>query len=113
MKEQFEVWLFNLNQARGTEPGKIKPAVVVQINLLNQLNHLSTLISPITTMLSDFENILLVRVDAVGTGLAGTSEVLVDQIRALNNRRFLEKLGKINPIKTLELKEKLGPVLDF
>jgi mRNA interferase MazF len=113
MKGQFEIWLVNLNPSRGTEPGKIRPAVVVQTNLLNQLDHPSTLICPITTKLSESENILRVRLDVVGTGLEMASEVLVDQIRAFDNRRFLEKLGKLSSEKALELKEKMGAVMDF
>jgi mRNA interferase MazF len=113
MKEQFDIWLVNLNPALGTEPGKTRPAVVIQTNLLNQLDHPSTLICPITSQLSSEENILRVRVSQTATGLEQESEILVDQVRALDNRRFLEKLGKLNPEKALELREKLGAVMDF
>lgn len=113
MKEQFEIWLVNLNPSRGTEPGKIRPSVVIQTNLLNQLDHPSTLICPITSQLSDEENILRVKVEGKGTGLEQESEILVDQFRALDNRRFIEKLGKINKEKALELQRKLKAVLDF
>lgn len=105
--------MVNLNPARSTEPGKIRPAVVIQTNLLNHLDHPSTLICPITTQLSAEENILRVRLNSEGTGLEKGSEILVDQIRALDNRRFLEKLGKLNTEKALELREKLGAVMDF
>ena len=105
--------MVNLNPARSTEPGKIRPAVVIQTNLLNHLDHPSTLICPITTQLSAEENILRVRLNSEGTGLEKGSEILVDQIRALDNRRFLEKLGKLNTEKALELREKLGTVMDF
>lgn len=113
MKEQFDVWLVNLNPARGTEPGKIRPAVVIQTNLLNQLEHPSTLICPITSQLSDSENILRVRIGTSGTGLEQNSEILVDQIRALDNRRFIEKLGKLSSEKSMELRGKLGAIMDF
>jgi mRNA interferase MazF len=113
MKGQYEVWLVNLNPARGTEPGKIRPAVVIQTNLLNQLDHPSTLICPITSQLSAEENILRVSLDSEGIGLEKGSEILVDQIRALDNRRFLEKLGKLSSEKALELREKLGALMDF
>ncbi len=105
--------MVNLNPARSTEPGKIRPAVVIQTNLLNHLDHPSTLICPITTQLSAEENILRVRLGSKGTGLEKGSEILVDQIRALDNRRFLEKLGKLSLEKSLELRGKLGAVMDF
>ena len=113
MKAQFEIWLVNLNPARGTEPGKIRPAVVIQSNLLNHLDHPSTLICPITSKLSIEENMLRVRIGIKGMGLEQDSEILVDQIQALHNRRFLEKLGKLNLEKTLELREKLKALMDF
>lgn len=105
--------MVNLNPARGTEPGKIRPAVVIQSNLLNQAGHPSALISPITSRLSESENILRVRLDDLGTGLESVSEVLVDQVKAQDNRWFLEKIGKLNNEKAMELKEKLGAVVDF
>ncbi|EAZ80816.1 type II toxin-antitoxin system PemK/MazF family toxin [Algoriphagus machipongonensis] len=113
MKEQFDIWLVNLNPARGTEPGKIRPSVIIQTNLLNQVGHPSTLICPITSQISEDENILRVKVDQKETGLDQDSEILVDQIRALDNRRFLEKLGKISKEKALELQEKLKALMDF
>ncbi|MBB6327373.1 mRNA interferase MazF [Algoriphagus iocasae] len=113
MKEQFDVWLVNLNPAKGTEPGKIRPCVIIQTNLLNQVGHPSTLICPITSQISEDENILRVRIDQKDTGLDQESEILVDQIRALDNRRFLEKLGKISKEKALELRTKLKAVMDF
>lgn len=113
MKEQFDIWLVNLNPSKGTEPGKIRPAIVIQTNLLNNLDHPSTLICPITSQLSEEENVLRVRVEGKETGLNQESEILVDQIRALDNRRFLEKLGKTSKEKALELQNKLRAVLDF
>ena len=47
------------------------------------------------------------------TGLDQDSEILIDQLRAVDNLRFLEKLGSIENEKVQELKEKLGLVLDF
>jgi mRNA interferase MazF len=37
----------------------------------------------------------------------------VDQILALDGRRFLEKLGKLSSEKALELRGKLGVVMDY
>ena len=113
MKHQFEIWLVKLNPSKGTEAGKIRPAVVIQTNLLNQADHPSTLICPITSQLSPKENILRVKVSPVKTGLTQKSEILVDQIRAIDNRRFLEKLGDLPPTKRLELLQKLEAILDL
>ena len=46
--KQFDIWLADLNPARGTEPGKTRPVVIIQTDLLND-THLSTLVCPVTT----------------------------------------------------------------
>jgi len=111
--KQYELWLANLNPTGGTEPGKIRPVVVVQTNLLNQTNHPSTLICSITSNISSEENILRVRLKKVESGLDQESEVLTDQIRALDNRRLIEKLGILSPNQIIELRDKLKAILDF
>jgi len=111
--KQYELWLANLNPTGGTEPGKIRPVVVVQTNLLNQTNHPSTLICSITSNVSSEENILRVRLKKVESGLDQESEVLTDQIRALDNRRLIEKLGILSPNQIIELRDKLKAILDF
>ncbi len=113
MKVQYEIWLVNLNPSKGTEPGKIRPAIIIQTNLLNQVMHPSTLICPITSQLSSEENILRVKIEGKKTGLSQNSEVLIDQIRAVDNRRFIDRIGKLDNGKIQELRKKLKAVLDF
>ena len=96
----------------GTEPGKIRRAVVVQTNLLNQLDHPFIVICPITTQVSIVENILRIRLDTGGTGLEQDSEVLVDQIRTLDKPSIFAKARKTQSKKTIEW-EKVRAVLDF
>jgi len=111
--KQYEIWLANLNPSKGTEPGKIRPMVVIQTNFLNQVNHPSTLVCPITSLLSSSENILRVLLSNEKSGLDKDSEILVDQIRALDNRRFLDKIGTIGPTEIIELKKKIMSILDY
>ena len=60
---QFEIWLANLNPQKGTEAGKMRPVLVIQTNLLNKINHPSTLVLPLTSNLLDSE-ILRTRIKA-------------------------------------------------
>lgn len=46
--KQYDIWLEDMNPARGTEPRKVRPVVVVQTDLLND-THLSTLVCTVTT----------------------------------------------------------------
>lgn len=108
--KQFDIWLANLNPAKGTEPGKTRPVVVIQTDLLNE-SHLSTLICPISTNIIPDAEIL--RVHLKKNQLDQLSDILVDQIRAIDNKRFITRLGKLSEKQQLQLKESLRIVLDL
>lgn len=84
-----EVWLANLNPTRGTEPGKCRPVLIVQNQALLDIHHPSTLIIPLTTKLIDEAEPLRIRIKAQA-GLNHDSDLLVDQIRAIDNKRLIE-----------------------
>ena len=107
---QFDIWLANLNPQKGTEAGKTRPVVIVQTDLLNEA-HLSTLICPITTNVK--KEIELLRVHLKKGQLDKLSDVLVDQIRAIDNVRLIKKIGQLNKEQKSKLKENLRVVLDI
>lgn len=100
------LYLADLSPRFGTEPGKVRPVVVIQSDLLNDTGHPSTWILPCTTRLVG-ENALRVYLPK---GIAGNSEdceVMIDQSRSIDNRRFHRKL-KVIPAEILrEIKAKL------
>lgn len=108
--KQFEIWLADLNPSRGTEHGKTRPVVVVQSDLLNEV-HLFTLICPITTNIKP--EIEILRVHLNKTQLDKLSDVLVDQIRAIDNQRLIKKLGKLNKDQQNKLKANIKIVMDL
>ncbi len=87
--KQGEIWLANLNPTRGTEPGKCRPVLVVQNQALLDIQHPSTLIAPLTTQLIDKAEPLRIRLKAQA-GLNHDSDVLIDQIRAIDNKRLID-----------------------
>jgi len=106
---QYDIWLADLNPSRGTEPGKTRPVVVIQTDLLNNM-HLSTLVCPISTkVLPDLD---ILRVHLKKNQLDKLSDVLVDQIRAIDNKRLLYKLGELTKEQREKLKVNLRIVLD-
>lgn len=107
---QYDIWLANLNPSKGTEPGKIRPVVIIQTDLLND-THLSTIVCPITTNVK--KEIELLRVHLKEGQLDNLSDVLVDQIRAIDNKRLLKKLGKLTKDQKIRLKANLRIVLDL
>jgi len=40
------IYLANFNPSKGTEPGKVRPCIVMQSNLLNEAGHPSTTVLP-------------------------------------------------------------------
>jgi len=107
---QFDIWLADLNPSRGTEPGKTRPVVVIQTDLLND-THPSTIICPITTNVQLDSEIL--RVHLKKNQLDKLSDVLVDQIRAIDNKRLINKLGELSKAQRDKLKENIRIVLDL
>jgi len=108
--KQFDIWLANLNPSVGTEPGKKRPVVIVQTDLLNE-THLSTLICPITKNVK--AEIELLRVHLKKGQLDKLSDVLVDQVRAIDNKRLVKKLGHLNKEQIQKLKMNLRIVMDL
>ena len=89
MPNRGEVWLANLNPKHGTEPGKTRPVLIVQAQALLDAHHPSTLIIPLTTKLVNDTEPLRLRVAAAGR-LRRDSDLLIDQLRAIDNRRLVQ-----------------------
>lgn len=87
-KHRGEIWLANLNPSRGTEAGKTRPVLIIQNQALLDINHPSTLILPLTTKLVANAEPLRIRIYAQNN-LEKDSDVLIDQIRAIDNRRLI------------------------
>ena len=100
------LYLADLNPRVGTEPGKVRPVLVVQTDLLNDAGHPSTWVLPCTTRLTG-ENLLRV---VLPRGIAGNREdceVMVDQSRAIDNRRLVRALKPLPRSILAEVVEKL------
>ena len=108
--KKWYVYIADLNPRRGTEPGKVRPVVVVQTDLLNGV-HPSTVVCPVTTNIQPKARILRVHLTAGEAGLKVRSDITVDQVRAIDNRRFIERLGKITRSSQARLAENLRILL--
>ena len=108
--EKFHVYLADLNPRMGTEPGKIRPVAVVQTDLLNT-THPSTLVCPLTTNVVLRANILRVHLPTGTAGLVHPSDIMVDQLRAIDNRRFRRHLGVLTDPQKHRLLENLQALI--
>jgi mRNA interferase MazF len=108
----FEIYLANINPKKGHEVGKTRPVVVIHSQLIEGL--LSTsIICPITTQIAA-ATLLRVHIpfqDASTTGLTEPSDIIVDQIRSIDNQRLINKLGELPPAQIEQLQKSLQTIL--
>ena len=86
--------------------------LVVHTDLLNETGHPSTWVLPCTTRVVG-ENLLRV---VLPRGIAGNPrhcEIMIDQSRAIDNRRFRKLLGRLPPLLLREVKTKLKSLAEL
>jgi mRNA interferase MazF len=86
--EHGAVWLADLNPRQGTEPGKTRPVLIIQNQALLDPGPPSTLIIPLTTRLIEDAALLRLRLNARDR-LERDSDLLIDQIRAIDHQRLV------------------------
>lgn len=113
MPSRGEIWLADLNPPHGTEPGKTRPVLVIQAQGLLDAGHPSTLVVPLATNLADDAEPLRVRVPAAGR-LRKASDLLIDQLRAIDNRRLVQgPLSRLTPEQMEIVEQALRELLDL
>jgi len=107
--EHGAVWLADLNPRRGTEPGKTRPVLIIQNQALLDAGHPSTLIIPLTTSLIEDAEPLRLRVIA-RESLDHDSDLLIDQLRAIDNQRLMK--GPLALLRTEEMERIYRAILE-
>lgn len=111
--KQFELWIADLNPQIGTEPGKTRPVLVIQTNLLNKISHPSTIVCPITTNIEKEADILRVHLRKGMANLSENCDIMIDQIRAIDNKRLTRKIGDLPADLIVLVKENISVILDL
>jgi len=110
--KRFEIWLANLNPRKGTEPGKVRPVLILQTDLLNK-THPSVIVCPITSKVRNNVTILRVKTNSEDDGLNAPSSIMIDQIRAIDCTRLIKKLGSLSEEIQQKVLENVKIVLDI
>ena len=113
MIKQFEIWIADLSPQIGTEPGKTRPVLIIQTNLLNKIPHPSTIICPITTNVEKDSDILRVHLKKGTSNLMQDCDIMMDQIRAIDNKRLIKKVGALSDELIDIVKENVSMILDL
>lgn len=111
--KQYEIWIANLNPNKGTESGKTIPVLIIQTDLLNAVPHSSTLICPLTTQIKKESKLLRIHLNRGVAGLNEDCDIMIDQIRAIDNKRLVEKIGTLPARFLAEIKQSISIVLDL
>jgi mRNA interferase MazF len=101
-----EVWLVSFDPTIGAEIKKTRPALVLQNDIANRA-------SPITivaAMTSQFEEPIYpteVLIKAPEAGLTVDSVALLNQIRSIDRRRLVRRLGPVRPATMINVERAL------
>lgn len=107
-----DIWLVNLNPIKkNNEIGKIRPAIIFQNNVLNQSEYPTTIILPMSTSLIDDAEPIRMRIKK-RDNLKEDSDVVITQIRAIDNARFIEKIATLKENELDRIKELLNEIID-
>lgn len=113
LTKQYEIWIADLNPQIGTEPGKTRPVLIVQTNLLNKIPHPSTIVCPLTTNVKKGSEILRINLKKGEANILQTCDIMFDQIRAIDNKRLIKRIGKLPDELIVRAKENLQIVMDL
>ena len=112
MVSKGEIWIANLNPIKkNNEVGKIRPVLIFQNDDLNKSDYSTTIIIPLTTYLINDVEPLRFRINKRDK-LLEDSDLIITQIRAIDNSRFVKKLAKLNNKEMSKIKDLFFEVID-
>lgn len=101
--KRFDIFVVSLDPTKGSEIKKTRPCVVISPDEMNA--HLRTvIIAPMTSTIKNYPT----RVDITFQNKQG--QIVLDQIRTVDRKRLLKKIGSISSqsrIETLEVLQEL------
>lgn len=112
--KQWSIYLVNLHPRAGTKPGKIRPCLCIRPEYFSDLP--STVILPFTSQLEDdVEDFypFKIRIPKGIGGLTSESDLLIDQILAWDNKKFISELGELPPAYVIDIQHALKEFLDL
>jgi mRNA interferase MazF len=91
---QGDIYLINLDPTLHTEADKTRPGLIISINAMNHHSP-RLIIAPITSTIGKIYPFEVFIARGIG-GLERDSKVMLDQIRSLDKRRLIKKIGAID-----------------
>ena len=111
--ERGEVWRVRLDPTEGDEIGKIRPAVVINLNSMGRLN--LRVVVPITDWKDRYENyqwMTMLEPD-IANGLSKRSGADSFQTRSVSISRFVTRLGKLSETDLQDIADATALMIGF
>ena len=101
--ERGDIFYADLHPVVGSEQDGIRPVLVIQNNIGNKYSP-TVIVIPITTKIkSNLPTHIPIKKEI--TGLSKNSIILVEQLRTIDKRRIIKKIGKVDKTILLKVKE--------
>jgi mRNA interferase MazF len=107
-----DIWLVNLDPTIGHEIKKSRPGVIIQNDLGNKYSPI-IIIAPITSQHVTTVYPIEVLLTKKNSRLKKESKVLLNQIRAIDKRRLIKRIGNVNEEVLENVNEALKISLDL
>ena len=107
------LYIVDFNPRIKTKPGKLRPALVLQSDLVNEAGYPSTIVIPTTTRLIEDAGILRLRLNKSQGGIARDSDLLLGQMIAVANESFRQEIGVLPDSLMEELETRIRIILSL
>lgn len=107
------LYIIDFNPRIKTKPGKLRPALVFQSDLINEAEYPSTIVIPTTTRLVENPGILRFRLKKGQGGVSRDSDLLLGQLIAVANESFRQEIGSLPNSLIEELENRIRIILNL
>ena len=91
-----DIWLVNFNPAQGSEQKGIRPALIIQNDVGNEVSPV-TVVAAISSVTKTYP--INVEIKPSESGLEKDSVVKLNQIRTIDKKRLIKRLGRLDSSK--------------
>jgi mRNA interferase MazF len=107
------LYVVDFNPRVRTKPGKLRPAVVLQSDIVSEAGYPSTIVIPTTTKLVENPGTLRLRLRKGEGGLDRDSDLLLGQLIAVANESFRHEIGVLSENVMEELNRRTRIILSL
>jgi mRNA interferase MazF len=107
------LYIIDFNPRIKTKPGKLRPALVLQSDLVNEAGYPSTIVIPTTTRLVENAGLLRFRIKKGQGGVARDSDLLLAQVIAVANESFRHEIGTLPDSVMEEIENRIRIILSL